>query len=293
MSSAQSSSRRQSARLQDKEENLSEPLNPAVHAAPTTSIPTTKVQLSTTNARKRKNNYDEDDDGFVFARVKKQKPKPKPQTPAKSSDAAVPPSPTPSQQAKVTRHKSPASTFAVPALPSTQRMTQNVPLQHEDGTGEPSKKKRKRMSFSTPAPKSRQPVRRSKRLSSEHNNPDGSPLTTMPTETLKSTKIRRDKGSTAQPPAAATSPAQAGHEEEHSSTTIALPFADTPVITRNKAMREGKTTKGDRRSSLGLRGRRASSLIDSGTSNGKRASQDRSSDANAGCSFTSCRGGRD
>ncbi|KAL6715440.1 hypothetical protein ACLMJK_006401 [Lecanora helva] len=46
-------------------------------------------------------------------------------------------------------------------------------------------------------------------------------------------------------------------------TKIALPFADTPRIQRNKDMRK---TNAARRSSLGLRGRRASSLIDSGKS---------------------------
>jgi kinetochore protein Mis13/DSN1 len=55
-------------------------------------------------------------------------------------------------------------------------------------------------------------------------------------------------------------------------TKIALPFADTPVIKRNKAMREkGKRTSSgtsSRRSSSGIRGRRASSLIESGQSNG-------------------------
>ncbi len=49
-------------------------------------------------------------------------------------------------------------------------------------------------------------------------------------------------------------------------TKIALPFADTPIIRRNKEMRKG--SNGSRRSSLGNRGRRASSLIDSGKSNG-------------------------
>ncbi|GAP84576.2 putative kinetochore protein mis13 [Rosellinia necatrix] len=44
---------------------------------------------------------------------------------------------------------------------------------------------------------------------------------------------------------------------------IALPFSDTPVINRNKEMRK-KT--GNRRSSVGMRGRRASSLINSGHS---------------------------
>ncbi|KAL3438241.1 Mis12-Mtw1 protein family-domain-containing protein [Aspergillus tetrazonus] len=49
--------------------------------------------------------------------------------------------------------------------------------------------------------------------------------------------------------------------------TIALPVADTPVIQRNKEMRGKKSGKGSRRSSLSMRGRRASSLIDSGASN--------------------------
>jgi kinetochore protein Mis13/DSN1 len=46
-------------------------------------------------------------------------------------------------------------------------------------------------------------------------------------------------------------------------TVIALPFSDTPIINRNKELRK-KGTGGARRSSLGLRGRRASSLIDGG-----------------------------
>lgn len=51
-------------------------------------------------------------------------------------------------------------------------------------------------------------------------------------------------------------------------TRIALPFADTPIIRRNKEMRKAGGGDGHRRSSLGMRGRRASSLIDSGKSNG-------------------------
>ncbi|KAI0387055.1 Mis12-Mtw1 protein family-domain-containing protein [Hypomontagnella monticulosa] len=52
-----------------------------------------------------------------------------------------------------------------------------------------------------------------------------------------------------------------GGENTSESRKIALPFSDTPVMNRNKEMRR-KT--GARRSSLGMRGRRASSLIDSG-----------------------------
>ncbi|KAM0287456.1 hypothetical protein ACHAQH_000409 [Verticillium albo-atrum] len=46
------------------------------------------------------------------------------------------------------------------------------------------------------------------------------------------------------------------------SAKITLPVSDTPVINRNKEMR--KMGGGTRRSSLGMRGRRASSLIESG-----------------------------
>lgn len=56
-------------------------------------------------------------------------------------------------------------------------------------------------------------------------------------------------------------------EKSRDGTKIALPFADTPVIRRNKEMRQTKSKH--RRSSTGLRGRRASSLIESGTSNGR------------------------
>lgn len=58
-------------------------------------------------------------------------------------------------------------------------------------------------------------------------------------------------------------------EQPPAGTKVALPMADTPVIQRNKELRGGKGDKGKRRSSLSMRGRRASSLIDSGASNGE------------------------
>lgn len=62
------------------------------------------------------------------------------------------------------------------------------------------------------------------------------------------------------------------HKPRSKGTTIALPFADTPVMKRNKEMRAagGRNSSQNRRSSSGTRGRRASLLIDSGTSNGMR-----------------------
>lgn len=56
-------------------------------------------------------------------------------------------------------------------------------------------------------------------------------------------------------------------EKKRTATKIALPFADTPIIQRNKDMRKN-SGQGHRRSSNGMRGRRASSLIEENKSNG-------------------------
>lgn len=57
--------------------------------------------------------------------------------------------------------------------------------------------------------------------------------------------------------------------EEEKIMRIQLPFADTPVIKRNKEMRKASAENGQRRSSSGMRGRRASSLIEEGRGNGE------------------------
>lgn len=63
---------------------------------------------------------------------------------------------------------------------------------------------------------------------------------------------------------AADIPSASVNDVSKHSTVISLPFSDTPIINRNKELR--KKGNGSRRSSLGLRGRRASSLIESGHS---------------------------
>ncbi|KAL2190794.1 hypothetical protein L209DRAFT_775871 [Thermothelomyces heterothallicus CBS 203.75] len=65
----------------------------------------------------------------------------------------------------------------------------------------------------------------------------------------------RNDGSTPSPAAA-----------QPQSQLIALPLSDTPIINRNKEFRKKGGANGGRRSSLGMRGRRASSLIDNGHS---------------------------
>jgi kinetochore protein Mis13/DSN1 len=136
-------------------------------------------------------------------------------------------------------------------------------------------------------------VRRSKRLSRDHEERDASPVPKPITKAKQKQQInisgeqpkhvpiqsKEHSSKAARPevraPAQAQTPPESQPEvvpvpqEDHPATKIALPFADTPVIKRNKAMREGKGGKGERRSSLGLRGRRASSLIETGNSNGE------------------------
>lgn len=206
-------------------------------------------------------------------------------------------------------------------------MTQSESLEERgppkvDDVKSNEKKRRKRLSFSSPNAKEQPSVRRSKRLSREHDDRATTPVpkperkaipkqaNNVSVEQRKSSPANSKKKQPTEPvvdiapvaqtqtqplpqfpppqptlepvpppmaqtqaqaqlqsePESATVPTQ---DESHAATKIALPFADTPVIKRNKAMREGKSGKGERRSSLGFRGRRASSLIETGNSNGE------------------------
>lgn len=145
---------------------------------------------------------------------------------------------------------------------------------------------------------------------------DGSPTSAPPEDTLKFEKKRRNlRNSDAQedanlpplpvkrkrksrepaeskPPQEQESVGASGAQQKHNdkadqtqpveitfdATKISLPFADTPIIRRNQEMRRG-AANGSRRSSLGMRGRRASSLIDTGKSNGELDSSAQHADA--------------
>ncbi|KAF1957769.1 hypothetical protein CC80DRAFT_469728 [Byssothecium circinans] len=153
----------------------------------------------------------------------------------------------------------------------------------------PARKKKTSLAAPQPQQNVAQKRRRSARLSGDHNSinqADGSaereePAKLLPRRTKKSAPLEKEKKKHVTPApqqqlerkssfAGVQTPT---HNELHvakkrdgGATKIMLPFADTPVITRNKEMRKG-SKDGHRRSSTGLRGRRASSLIDSGMSN--------------------------
>ncbi|EEH06925.1 Mis12-Mtw1 domain-containing protein [Histoplasma capsulatum G186AR] len=197
--------------------------------------------------------YDEDVEGFQFTRAT---------VPKKSKSVTI-------------------EENSVPPLPRDED-TQQQPVQKQKGRGRPPKSTEapRNVTFETPNGKlPTRPLRRtSKRLAEEE------PTATVTEKSLKPRRkssdiapapimVQRKRGSSK---AKGSQTEPLGEETEGQVTTpladvntqkIALPFADTPVIQKNKEMRMEKSQKGQRRSSLGRRGRRASWLIESGVSN--------------------------
>jgi kinetochore protein Mis13/DSN1 len=227
--------------------------------APAPKRPRTEVngtsKRAVTAKKAAKAAYDEDDDGFQFSR----------RTSKRTSKAQAVPAPEPIPEeppAKSARAQDP-----LPAKPTARRKkttTTVVELEVSDT----------------------QKRRRSTRLSGDREELEVRPKTAEPpakTRTKKSAPVEKERKKQITPapdpqPEQKTAltgvktPTQneltVAKKRDPNAQRIMLPFADTPVITRNKEMRKG-SKDGHRRSSTGLRGRRASSLIDSGQSNGE------------------------
>ncbi|KAJ4290446.1 hypothetical protein N0V90_010662 [Kalmusia sp. IMI 367209] len=240
MATNRATARRRSARAAFDDDDA-----PAVKRAKTEVNGTAKKANGATK-KAAKAAYDENDDGFQFTR----------RTSKRTSKAHTTPEPIPEEQPK-------------PA---------------------PARKKKNSIAAPAPAPESEQSVpqrrRRSARLSGDQeqlDQVDGStePAKPAPKRSKKAAPVEKEKNKQVTP-APEVQPEQKKarvitqtpkHDGLHvpkkrdgTATKIMLPFADTPVITRNKEMRKA-SKDGHRRSSTGLRGRRASSLIDSGMSN--------------------------
>ncbi|KAK2745328.1 hypothetical protein FQN55_006233 [Onygenales sp. PD_40] len=196
--------------------------------------------------------YDEDIEGFQFSRAT---------APKKSKPATIDENTAPMQM--------------------TDDITQNQQPRKQKGKGRPPKTTEGPRAVSFETPNGKLPTRPQRRTSKRPAEDEPAAITA----TQKSSRSRR-KSDDAEPApivvpkkrgaskAKQAEVSQTWQEEEQGVETpvantqkIALPFADTPVIRRNKEMRKEKSQKGQRRSSLGLRGRRASSLIESGASN--------------------------
>lgn len=199
--------------------------------------------------------YDEGDDGFVFTRRTRK---------AKAKEPDVAPEPETTAGAPA-----PASE-AQPVQQPSQPTDEHAPI---EATQPPRKKPRKTLPTS-PEPT---PRRRSKRLSGNSPVHNQEPATSKP-----ATEQQSHQRSPATPPPATgdqenVAPAADGSpaldqgeltiHKKRGPAKIPLPFGETPVLRRNKEMRKLSAEK-SRRSSSGMRGRRASSLIEAGSSRG-------------------------
>ncbi|KAJ5594010.1 uncharacterized protein N7459_000218 [Penicillium hispanicum] len=200
------------------------------------------LEEATNNDGKRKADYEEDAEGFQFSRVP-----PKKKKPSVEPVAEVPPSD-----------------------------VENAPPKSTPRRGRPPKKRTAEDANLAEAPAkvitTELPTRKSTRGAAKDPEPKPHPANATrssrnyaPSEEVSSTP-KGKRGRPARPRVSGTNGFKSP-EQPPAGTKVALPVADTPVIQRNKELRGAKSDKGRRRSSLGMRGRRASSLIDSGASN--------------------------
>ena len=195
--------------------------------------------------------YDEDFDGFKFTRTraKKAKAEPAPQIqPIEEDHHEETPKAAPVKRTRKRTSGSPKSTVSEKAdKPEPRRRSPRNSGDKEDLAAE-----------------GKPPIPTLEVKKKRRPKDDGSQ------ETRKSSR-KHDQARSTQPQdstATAEPPRLQPLDKPLEPIKVSLPFADTPIIRRNQEMRRG-VENGSRRSSLGQRGRRASSLIDSGKSDGK------------------------
>ncbi|KAI4138564.1 MAG: hypothetical protein L6R39_006721 [Caloplaca ligustica] len=200
---------------------------------------------------KRRLDQDEDSDGFRFTRTraKKAKAEPPPSIPPIEEDkqAEIPPKPVPVKKTRKRTSGSPATAPAAAEKAEKSERRRRSPRNSGDLVAE-----------EPPVP----PLEVKKKRKPKDDGSQG---------TRKSKKQDQATSPQRHDPAAAEPSRTQPLDRPLDPIKVSLPFADTPIIRRNKEMRKG-AENGSRRSSLGMRGRRASSLIDSGKSDGKAVS---------------------
>ncbi|KAF2126621.1 hypothetical protein P153DRAFT_346576 [Dothidotthia symphoricarpi CBS 119687] len=191
--------------------------------------------------------YDENDDGFQFSRRTSKRT-------TKTQISLTAPEPIPEEP------RAPAA-LPLPAKPSARRKKDTLAVVEPDSADSQKRRRSARISGDREQlevrPKVTQPLapKRTKKSAPVEKAREKKQITPAPEEKSAFSGVQTPQHGT-----------QVATKRDPNAQRIMLPFADTPVITRNKEMRKGGKD-GHRRSSTGLRGRRASSLIDSGTSN--------------------------
>ncbi|KIW03699.1 uncharacterized protein PV09_05014 [Verruconis gallopava] len=235
MSAAQRQSRRKTTRhlFDDDDEPPAKRSKVETETVSNAASAQSTSRIAAAKPKKARTAYNEDADGFTFARKTRSK---------KSSDEPVP----------VNEAQASHSTASKPRLvPRTKR---------NDSKTDP------RIASTSSETDLTGPRRRSARLSG-----DKEAVQSLPAEKPKRKRKSNELGSSQRARAGSPElpPKDLQIERKREGTKIMLPFADTPVINRNKEMRATKSKTQNRRSSVNSRGRRASSLIESGTSNGR------------------------
>ena len=210
--------------------------------------------------------YDEDIDGFQFSRTRSKRIQAKE---AAANAATAPARPV------ATEGTSTSDTGITVKVPSKRKKGSSAATATATATNENE----------STSSQAQPPRRRSARLSGDKetvapitaSTSAAVPIPHDSTETAKRTKQRPKSTSSSkevekeagnrQPAGSPPLVNEIHIEKKRTATKIALPFADTPIIQRNKDMRKN-SGQGHRRSSNGMRGRRASSLIEENKSNG-------------------------
>ncbi|KAK4923977.1 hypothetical protein LTR49_008922 [Elasticomyces elasticus] len=256
-------SKRRSARLSHEgiEENEPPAKKSKANGAPATTVSTKEQDGDAKVVAKRKprKTYDEDVDGFAFNKGTRKAKEPKQPAVRNSVIEDAPPvvaAPVPAKTA------SPVKPQVPPPAPTEEAAPKPVP-----------KKTRRRFPTTPEREAAERPKRRSKRLSSENESSDPVPSPFKPAHAKSHANTERSPSPDKARPITVSKKRKVGEnggEEEQKVMRIALPFQDTPVIRRNKEMRKGDSND-HRRSSSGMRGQRASSLMDEGRGNGTYA----------------------
>ncbi|KAK3112255.1 hypothetical protein LTR53_011656 [Teratosphaeriaceae sp. CCFEE 6253] len=256
-------SKRRSARLSTDGGGENEP--PAKKARPngahSTTVSTKEQDGDANGASKRRPRkvYEEEVDGFAFKKGTRKAKEPK-QPAVRTS---IPDEqPAPAVSAPVSTSKD------APLLPPAPPP---APVPSEKAAPKPAQKKTRRRFPTTPEREAAEkPIRRSKRLSDEHVPSEATAPPFKSAHAQSHANVERSPSPDKARPITVEKKRKRGangSEEEEKIMRIALPFQDTPVIRRNKEMRKS-TAGGQRRSSSGMRGQRASSLMDDGRGSG-------------------------
>lgn len=239
MATNRPTTRRRSVKQAFEEDDAPAPKRPKTEV----NGPTKRATGATRKAAAAKAAYEENDDGFQFSR----------RTSRRTTKAQAVPVPEPIPEDKIAKPTSRRKKNSIAAIDSESSDTQQRRRRSTRLSGD-----REQLEVRTKVPEPSTAKRKSVPVDKERKKH----VTPAPEVQPKDKSTRKGLQTPTQ------NDLQVSKKRDPNAQRIMLPFADTPVITRNKEMRKGNKD-GHRRSSTGLRGRRASSLIDSGMSNGE------------------------